>query len=77
MMMLVLVLSIPQILIATYVGLMTSLLQELTQIQEQTPSFAIKLCFTMLVLTLSEYGIRNELLAFPNDLFTTFPSIIK
>ena len=76
-MMLMLVLSIPQIFIATCVGLITSLLQELTQIQEHTLSFAIKLCFTMLVLTLSEYGIGNELLVFPNDLFTTFPSIIK
>ena len=58
-MMLLLVLSMPQILIATCFGLMKSLLQQLTQIQEQTLSFAIKLCFTMLVLTLSEYGIGN------------------
>ena len=69
--------SIPKILIATCVGLMKSLLQASTQIQEQTLSFAIKLCFKVLVLTLSEYGIGNEILAFANDLFTTLPSIIK
>jgi type III secretion HrpO family protein len=76
-MMLVLVLSMPPILIATCVGLITSLLQALTQIQEQTLSFAIKLFCTVTVLTLSAHWIGDEMLAFANTLFTTFPSIIR
>lgn len=76
-MVLVLMLSMPPILVATCVGLMTSLLQALTQIQEQTLGFAIKLFFTVTVLALSAYWIGDELLAFATDLFTTFPSIIK
>lgn len=76
-MFLVLILSMPPIVISMLVGLMTSLLQALTQIQEQTLSFAIKLSCTVLVLVLSAYWIGNELLSFANNLFTTFPSIIR
>jgi len=76
-MVLVLMLSMPPILVATCVGLLTSLLQALTQIQEQTLSFAIKLFFTVTVLTLSAYWIGDELLSFASNLFTTFPSIIQ
>ncbi|MDE6575837.1 MAG: type III secretion system export apparatus subunit SctS [Opitutales bacterium] len=76
-MLLVLILSMPPILIATCVGLMTSLLQALTQIQEQTLSFAIKLFFTVLVLSLSAYWIGGQLMAFANFLFTAFATIIR
>lgn len=76
-MVLVLMLSMPPILVATCVGLMTSLLQALTQIQEQTLSFAIKLFFTVTVLTLSAYWIGDELLSFAGNLFTSFPSLIQ
>ncbi|MDR2201081.1 MAG: type III secretion system export apparatus subunit SctS [Puniceicoccales bacterium] len=76
-MILVLMLSMPPILIATFVGLITSLLQALTQIQEQTLGFAIKLSCTVLVLVLSAYWIGDELLAFANNLFTNFPSMIR
>ncbi len=40
---LVLKLSLPPILVATVVGVLTSLLQALTQVQDQTLGFAIKL----------------------------------
>ncbi len=42
-MMLVMLLSLPPILVASVVGIGISLLQALTQVQEQTVSFAIKL----------------------------------
>ncbi|MDR2806544.1 MAG: type III secretion system export apparatus subunit SctS [Puniceicoccales bacterium] len=76
-MVLVLMLSMPPILVATCVGLMTSLLQALTQIQEQTLSFAIKLFCTILVLTLSAYWIGDEVLAFADSLFSNFPVLIR
>jgi type III secretion protein S len=40
---LVLLLSMPPIIVASVVGVLVSLLQALTQIQEQTLAFAIKL----------------------------------
>jgi type III secretion HrpO family protein len=76
-MILVLMLSMPPILIATCVGLITSLLQALTQIQEQTLGFAIKLFFTVTVLALSAHWIGDECLAFANSLFSNFPTIIR
>ncbi|MDR1458279.1 MAG: type III secretion system export apparatus subunit SctS [Puniceicoccales bacterium] len=75
-MILVLILSMPPILVATFVGLLTSLLQALTQIQEQTLGFAIKLIATVLVLSLSAYWIGGQLLAFADNIFTTFPSLL-
>ena len=48
-----LVLSLPVIIIASVVGLLFSMFQALTQIQDQTLSFAIKLCFVIFALYLS------------------------
>jgi type III secretion protein S len=69
-MMFILILSMPQIAITTFFGLIISLLQALMQIQELTLSFAIKLTFTVLMLILSTYLIREELLSFADDLIT-------
>ncbi|WP_430649559.1 type III secretion system export apparatus subunit SctS [Bradyrhizobium murdochi] len=44
------VLSLPAVLVATIVGLIISLIQAMTQIQEQTLSFAVKLISVNLVL---------------------------
>ncbi|KWV58261.1 type III secretion protein HrpO [Bradyrhizobium macuxiense] len=44
------VLSLPAVLVATIVGLTISLIQAMTQIQEQTLSFAVKLISVNLVL---------------------------
>ena len=48
--MLSLVLSLPVIVIASLVGLLFSIFQALTQIQDQTLSFAIKLVFIIISL---------------------------
>ena len=64
---LVLMLSMPAITVAAVVGLGVSLFQALTQIQEQTVSFAIKLIAIVVTLfatavwlgvTLYDYSIR-------------------
>jgi type III secretion protein S len=47
---LTLILSMPPIVVATLVGLIVSLLQAITQIQEQTLSTAVKLVCTTFVL---------------------------
>ncbi|MDR1401862.1 MAG: type III secretion system export apparatus subunit SctS [Puniceicoccales bacterium] len=73
----VLVLSMPPILVATAVGLFISLLQALTQIQEQTLGFAVKLIFVIMVLALTTYWIGDEVLGFTSYLFTDFPMLVR
>ncbi|MDR1433221.1 MAG: type III secretion system export apparatus subunit SctS [Puniceicoccales bacterium] len=74
---LVLILSMPPILVATMVGLFVSLLQALTQVQEQTLGFAVKLIFVIMVLALTTYWIGDEVLAFTNHLFGDFPMMVR
>jgi type III secretion protein S len=71
-MMLVLLLSLPPILVATIVGMAVSLLQALTQIQEQTLGFAVKLIAVTATLLLSAHFIGGELFNFANNLFENF-----
>jgi type III secretion protein S len=56
-----LILSLPVILVASIVGLLFSLFQALTQIQDQTLSFAIKLIFIMITLYLTINWIAVQL----------------
>ncbi|MDR1173706.1 MAG: type III secretion system export apparatus subunit SctS [Puniceicoccales bacterium] len=76
-MILVLVLSMPPILIATTVGLLISLLQALTQVQEQTLGFAVKLIFVIVVLALTTHWIGGEILEFTTYLFDEFPVLAQ
>lgn len=59
--MLALVLSFPIIAIASLVGLLFSIFQALTQIQDQTLSFAIKLIFIMLALYFTADWIASKI----------------
>lgn len=70
---LVLILSLPAIILATFAGLSVSLLQALTQIQEQTLGFAIKLIVVVLTLLLSAHFMIGELYNFAINIFTEFP----
>jgi type III secretion HrpO family protein len=76
-MILVLVLSMPPILMATAVGLLISLIQALTQVQEQTLGFAVKLIFVIMVLALTTHWIGGEILEFTNYLFNDFPLLAQ
>ena len=61
---LVLWLSMPPIAVASIVGTLFSLLQALTQIQEQTLSFAVKLIAVMATLALTAGWLGGELYRF-------------
>lgn len=61
---LALVLSMPVVFIGSLVGLLFSLFQSLTQIQDQTLSFAIKLVFILLVLYLSINWMAGKLYSY-------------
>lgn len=75
-MMLVLVLSLPPIVVASIVGILFSLIQALTQIQEQTLSFGVKLIAVGLTLYLTARWIGGEIFNFTQILFDGFPSMI-
>ncbi len=75
--MLVLLLSLPPIIVATAVGMLVSLLQALTQIQEQTLSFAIKLVTISLMLLVVARWLGAEIYEFTADIFTSFPYLVK
>lgn len=72
---LVLVLSMPPIIAATLIGLLVSLLQALTQVQEQTLSFAVKLVVVSVVLLLTMGWVGDELLRFTDYIFDLIPTI--
>ncbi len=69
---LVLVLSLPTIVVASVVGVLFSLFQALTQIQEQTLSFAVKLIAVGLTLALSGRWIGVEIYNYTAMLFDSF-----
>lgn len=60
-MLLSLLLSLPVVLVASGVGLLFSIFQALTQIQDQTLSFAIKLIFVIGVLYLTTDWIGGKI----------------
>ena len=70
---LVLALSAPPIIAATVVGLIVAFVQSVTQLQEQTLSFAIKFTTVALTLYLSASLIGATLYRFSDQLFTNFP----
>ena len=74
---LVLVLSAPPVLAAMAIGLIVSLLQATTQIQEQTLTFVPKLVVVVAVLALTGPLGMAQMVAFTKTLLVTFPEFIK
>lgn len=75
--MLVLMLSMPPIILATLTGLLVSLLQALTQIQEQTLGFAVKLIMVIMTLVLASSWMSAELLNYADYIFKIFPALVR
>ena len=70
---LVLQLSMIPIVVATVVGVLVSLLQALTQVQEQTLGFAGKLIVISLTILLAAPWMGAQLLGYTQSIFTQFP----
>lgn len=75
--MLVLILSAPPVLAALVVGLMVSLLQATTQVQEQTLTFVPKLVAVMVTLVLFGPMGMVKMQEYTAYLLSSFPSYIK
>ncbi|MBV7485193.1 type III secretion system export apparatus subunit SctS [Bordetella sp. BOR01] len=72
---LVLWLSLPPIAVAAIVGTLFSLFQALTQIQEQTLSFAVKMIAVFATLLLTARWLSGELYNFTIAVFDLFYKI--
>jgi flagellar biosynthesis protein FliQ len=66
---LIFLLSMPPLLASLCVGLIVSLLQALTQVQEQTLTFVPKIIATLLALMLSANWMLGRLIEFTNHAF--------
>lgn len=74
---LTMLLSLPAIMVAAIVGTLFSLLQALTQIQEQTLSFAVKLIAVGITLFLTAGWMGGELLNYTLSVFDSFPRLTR
>ena len=74
---LVLILSLPPIIVAASVGLLVSLIQALTQVQEQTISFAVKLVAVLITIVLTARWMGAELLTYTLKMFESFPTMVS
>ena len=74
---LTLLLSMPAIVVAAVIGTLFSLLQALTQIQEQTLSFAIKLIAVGLTLFLTASWMGGELMNYTLSIFDNFYRVTR
>ena len=73
----VLQLSLIPIIVATVLGLLVSLLQALTQIQEQTLGFAVKLIAISLTLMVSASWMGSRIMVYTQQVFTQFAKIVS
>lgn len=76
-MLLVLTSSLPPIIVATAVGLAIALFQALTQIQDQTLPFAVKIIATFLVIVYAMNYVFGDLYNFALIAFRDFPVILN
>ncbi len=70
---LVLKMSLIPIIVATVIGIIVSLLQALTQIQEQTLGFAVKLIAISITLLAASSWMGGQMLLYTQDIFKNIP----
>lgn len=73
---LVLVLSLPPIGISMLVGLVISIFQAATQIQEQTLTFVPKMIAVFGLLAALGFWLLKQLVVFSKVLFEKFPDVV-
>ncbi len=69
---LILLLSLPPIIVASVVGILLSLVQAITQLQEQTLTFGVKLVVVVLTIFMMQGWLGAQLLTYATDIFTRF-----
>lgn len=71
-----LMLAAPMLLGALIVGIMVSLFQAVTQINEQTLSFIPKILVIVIALVLLSPWMMETITSFTRDLYTNIPQIV-
>lgn len=66
----------PIVLVAMAVGLVISIFQSVTQIQEPTLTFVPKVIAVGLVLTIGGHWMLGQLIGFTNELFNSIPQLL-
>ncbi len=74
---LTLLLSAPVLLVAMVVGLLISLFQAVTQIQEMTLTFVPKIVAVMATLLFLSSWMINKLVDYTHELIVNLPTIIR
>lgn len=72
-----LILTAPPVLIALVVGLIISIVQATTQIQEQTLTFVPKLVAVVFAIIITAELLTGQLLSFTRWLFDNFAQYVK
>lgn len=67
----------PMLITAMLVGVVISLLQAVTSIQEQTLSFVPKLVAVSLVLMFFAYNLIEKVVQFTEDMFSRFGNMVN
>jgi flagellar biosynthetic protein FliQ len=68
--------GLPLLLVGLAVGLVISVFQAITQIQEQTLTFIPKILATVAVLVIGGPWMLDQLLGYTTDLWTAIPDLI-
>lgn len=66
----------PLLLVGLVVGLVVSVFQAITQIQEQSLSFIPKIIATAVVLIVAGPWMMNQLLAYTENLYRSIPALV-
>lgn len=74
---LMLQLSLPPILVASGAGLLVSLIQAITQLQEQTLAFGVKLVAVSVTIMLMAGWLGGEIFRFADMIFSRFGLMVK
>ncbi len=72
---LVLMLSLPAVIVIALVGLVVALVQAVTQVQESSIGFGIKLIAGVAVIALTSQWMGNALFNFIESIFAAIPRI--
>ncbi len=72
-----LMLSAPMLLGALVVGILVSIFQAVTQLNEQTLSFIPKILVIIAALVIFSPWMMETMISFTRDLFTSIPELIR
>jgi flagellar biosynthetic protein FliQ len=74
---LILTLSLPMLLVGLAIGLLVSVFQATTQIQEMTLQFIPKIVCISLVLVIAGPWLLEQLIEYTNNILVNFPSWVR